>query len=334
MSKFDVSKMMVEAALTKALKELKSEPETSIRKWLERKGNQPKGAVQQALLMQIKTMLQDPSSAYHTLIKRVMNHVQFESLKTIGMNFGYSACTAGTKTIRSQELIYDVHIPWTVSFDMDGSVKVNHVDSMIEQGKKLGIYVYQLHCRTKQAVFDLPQLFEKQKECTFIVYLEPEVVSARFIEQYGRHRNFLLAVACHERHADEEFSMLKKAGFLYAANYEYDASNVEQVFSGRYIEYAADVGAVFALAWPKASAKLPLREQVYGYMSFVRMEQRQPILAIEVVRDTLNLDRLLSDEAAFLCFNDSGQRINIEKGYAEGEENLFQQTFLQILEAL
>jgi len=64
------------------------------------------------------------------------------------------------------------------------------------------------------------------------------------------------------------------------------------------------------------------------------MEQREPILAIEVISDSLALDRILSEEAAFLCFDDSGQRLNFETGYAEAAENLTKQSFLQILEAL
>ncbi|MDF2838957.1 MAG: hypothetical protein K0S60_660, partial [Evtepia sp.] len=234
MSKFDVNKIMVEAALTKALKDLKSNPEVTMRKWLDRKGSHTKGDIQE-LLLQMKTMLQDPTSAYHTLVKRVVNNVKFETLKTFGINFGYNGCTWGAKTIRSQELIYDVHIPWTISFDMDGSVTAHDVDSMIEQGKKLGIYVYQLHCRTEKAVFDLPQLFLKQKDCAFIVFIRPDGISDRLVEQYGKHSNFLLAVACHEHNADEAFAMIKKAEFLYAANYEYDARNVQPIFAGHFV---------------------------------------------------------------------------------------------------
>lgn len=334
MSKVDLNKMMVEAALTKAIKDLKLDPEACVRKWLNKKGGHAKSNAQQALKMEIKSMLKDPSSAYYTLIKHVVNHVQFDILKSFAMNFGYNGLTAGTKTIRSQELIYDVHIPWTMSFDLDGSVTESVVDSMIEQGKKLGIFIYQLHCRTEKAVHELPKLFEKQNDCAFIVYIRPEAVNDQLIEQYGRHGNLLLAVACHEHDADGAFARLKKAGFLYAANYEYDSLNVEPIFVGRYIEYAASVGAICAFALPKVSAKLPLQKQVYGYMSFKRQEQREPILAVEMVADILNLDRILSDEASILCFNDHGQRIKFEEEIVEGAENLFKQSILQILEAL
>lgn len=334
MSKFDVSKVMVEAALGKALKDLKSDPESTMQKWLERKGSHTKEGAQQVLLMHIKTMLQDPTSAYHALIKHMVSSVEFDVLKSFALNFGYQGLTEGSKTIRKQELIYDVHIPWTVSFDLDGSVTMNHVDLLIEQAKKFGIYIYQVHCRTEKAVYDLPKLFGKHNDCAFVVYVRPEAVSDRFIEQYGRYCNFLLALACHEHNADEEFAALKKAGFFYAANYEYDASNVQALFAGRYIEYAAQMGAVFAFALPKARVPLSLRKQVYDYMIFKRMEQREPVLAIEVISDSLALDRILSEEAAFLCFDDSGQRLNLETGYAVEAENLTKQSFLQILEAL
>jgi hypothetical protein len=69
-------------------------------------------------------------------------------------------------------------------------------------------------------------------------------------------------------------------------------------------------------------------------MKYKRLEQRHPTLAVEVVKDTLYLDRLLSDEAAFLCFDHRGQRIQVGEKDGEGKENLFQQSLLQILEAL
>lgn len=334
MPKFDVSQMMVEAALTKAIKDLKTDPETTVKKWLEKKGNHGKGNFQQAVLSQIKTMLQDPTSAYHILIKRLVTNVEAENLKTFALNFGYHGCTAGTKTIRSQELVYDVHIPWTVSFEMDGVVTVNQVGSVIEQAKKLGIHIFQIHCRTEQRVYDLPQLFVQHSDCAFVVYVRPEAINALLIEQFGRCKNFLLAVSCCERDADEEFALLKKGGFLYAAHYEYDASNAKALFVGEYLEYAANVGAIFAFAWPKKGTQLQMQNEVYNYMLFKKLEQRLPVIPIEVIKDTLNMDRLLSDEATFLYFNGDGQRIRVEADFEKTEENLFKQSFLQILEAL
>lgn len=334
MSKFDVNKMMIEATLAKVLKDLKADPEKTLRKLAERKDAHAKTQSQQELLEKLQAMLQNPNSAYRLLIKRLVHQVQTERLKTFLMNLGYHGLTAGTKTIRNQELVYGFHIPWTISFALDQKVTATHVDGLIQQGKQLGIYIYQLHCKSDQAVFDLPQLLSQHKDCAFIVYLKPKAITEELLEQLGKQYHVMLSLACHDNDADEVFAKLKQKGFLYSVHFEYDETNVQRIFGGEWIEYAESMGAMFALTWPKKQVERPLREQVYQYILFQRLEQRQAVIPIELVRDSLDLDRLLSKEEAVLSFDGNGQRIKVESSDERGEENLLQMDLIQILEKL
>lgn len=331
MSKLDMNKMLVEATLSKALKDLKADPDKALRSWMEKSEKNAKGREPNEVLARVRELLRDPGSAYYTLVKRMVKQVQADRLKTFGLNLGYHGLTAGQQALRSKELLHDVHIPWSISFDLDGTVTASQIDSIIEQGKALGIYCYQLHCRTEKRVYDLPPLLTKHKEAAFILYTRPQVVTDVFLEHFEKHKHVLLSLACQEGHEDEKFDLLQKAGFLYAAHFDYNGGNVGELYSGRFLHYAESVGAIAAMAWPQEGVPVSLRDEVYRYLCFQRKEQRQAVLPIEVVEDSILVDQLLSKERGFLSFNGAGQRISWEKGCVSHEGNISRETLLQIL---
>lgn len=334
MGKFDVNRMLLDAALTKAIRDLQANPEQTLRRWTEKKGSKIEGSAQQALMGQLKELLQNPTGSYSRLITRLAREAKPERLKALAMNFGYHAYTVGVETMRAQELRYGVHIPWTVFVELGGSMTAVHIHDMVEQGKKLGIYTYQLFCRTEQALLELPLLLDKQKDAVFLVYLRPEWVNERLVASWGQHQNFLPLLLTQPGQGEAAFTLLRGAGFLCGACLEYDAATDEKMISGAYLDYAAAMGAALAVAWPKAGMSKKLRDEVFTAVQRHRAAQRTAVFPIDLLGDSLDLDRLLSKEEALLYFDSRGQRLLIEEGHRVGEENLFQHSFIQILERL
>jgi len=332
--KFDVNRMLLDAALTKAIRDLQANPEQTLRRWTEKNGAKIEGSAQQALLLQIKELLRNPNGSYHRLIGRLAGETKSERLKALAMNLGYNAYKIGAETMRAQELRYGVHIPWTVLFELGGSVTAAHIHAIVEQGKKLGIYTYQLFCRTEQALVELPGLLEKQKDAVFLIYLRPDWVNDRLVASWSQFHNFVPLLLAQPGQGEAAFALLRGAGFLCGACLEYDVGTADAMISGAYLDYAADMGAAFAIAWPKAGLTAPLRNEVSIAVQRHRAAQRKAVFPIDLMRDCLDIDRLLSKEEALLYFDSRGQRLLIEEGHREGMENLFQNSFLQILEGL
>lgn len=334
MGKFDVNRMLLEAALTKAIRDLQANPEQTLQRWTEKNGSIIGGSAQQALILQFKERLRNQDGSYHHLIGRLAREVKPERLKALVLNFGYHAYTLGAETMRAQELRYGVHIPWTVFFELGGNVTPAHINAIAEQGEKLGIYTYQLFCRSEQALGALPELIEKQKDAVFLLYLRPEWVNEQLVASWGEYQNLVPVLLVQTGEGEAAFALLRGAGFLCGACLEYDAGTAGAMISGAYLDYAADMGAALAVAWAKAGIPASLRDEVFIAVQRHRNEQQKAVFPLDLLGDTLDLDRLLSKEAALLYFDSRGQRLLIDQGHQAGMENLFQNSFVQILEGL
>lgn len=334
MTKFKLSKLLVEAALNKTLRDLQTNPEQTLRHWSEKAAAQAQNHGQRDLMTQLAPLLTQPDGAYLVLARRLLAEVDPERLKTLALNLCYSVATEGAQIARAQELRHGVHIPWTVFFELDGVVTPEQLYAIIEQGKALGIYSYQLFCRTEQALSALPTLFRAQADCVFFVYLRPEAVSRALVDDWKTQRHVLPFVLTRGGRADEALSLLRAAGFLCGTCLEYDAAVQTAITSGTYLAEAARGGAALAALWPQKGTDAATRATVSRTLAQQRLAQMQPVIPLDLLNDSLETDRQFSKEAALLYFNGAGQRIDIEQAYREREENLMQSSFLQILEAL
>lgn len=334
MTNNSLNKMLVEAALGKAIKDLQTNPEQTLKRWAEKSSSKvPKGA-QQDMVEQFRGLLKVQRGHYAALIQRLVQEVQTERLKTLSLNLAYYAFKVGTETAKEQELRYGVHIPFTVLFEMDGTVAVSHIKSIAEQGKKLGIYTYQLFCRTERSLATLPDLFSAHKDCVFVVYLRPESVTKPLVDNWRTHWNVIPMILTKDSRSDEAVALFRSAGFFCGTCLEYDAGRTNPIASGEYLAQTARMGAPMATLWPQRGLTPEAMGQVHNTVNKQRLQQAYPVIPVDLVGDLLEADRLLSNEAALLYFDSKGQRRCINEAYREGDENLFHNSFIQILEAL
>lgn len=334
MTKHYLNKMLIEAALGKAIKDLQTSPEQTLRRWHEKGSAKAAKARQQELLEPVRSLLNKQGGHYDDLILRLVNEVETERLKALTLNFAYYAFTLGKETAKEQELRYGAHIPFTACFELDGTVTASHIKSIAEQGKKLGIYIYQLFCRTERTLASLPELFAAHKDCVFFVYVRPEAVTKPLVDDWKKHLNFIPFLFSRGAHGGEAMAQLCTAGLLCGACLEYDAAGVSSIDSGEYLTNAVQMRAPLAALWPQRGVASGTMGEVSKLVMRQRMAQSLPVVPIDLVGDILEADRLLSNEAAILYFDSKGQRICVEEGYREGDENLFHNSFIQILEAL
>lgn len=146
----DITRKLLEATVDKALRDLQTDTERSVRNLVDLAQNFSNGRFQKDFFSIIQTLLEDQSSAYYALVRRIVNQVDHRTLKTFGINLGYNGCTVGAKTIRQNEQKLRFNIPWSIAFMLDsadGCVSAEEIARTIEQGKTLGVYTYLLFCR-------------------------------------------------------------------------------------------------------------------------------------------------------------------------------------------
>ena len=131
----------------------------------------------------------DPECTLNRYVTRMVNELHPNVLKTTLLDLGYEAFYNGTKTIREMREIHNCNIPWIILMDPTSACNLHctgcwaaeygnklnltfeEMDSVITQGKELGVYFYMLTggepmVRKK----DIIKLCRKHNDCVFFAY--------------------------------------------------------------------------------------------------------------------------------------------------------------------
>ena len=87
------NRILIETFVRKALRDIQSAPERSIRNLVDMGLTFSKGRFQTRLFQSVQHMLTDEHSAYYPLVRNIVTNVEHERLLNFGMNVGYNSCT-------------------------------------------------------------------------------------------------------------------------------------------------------------------------------------------------------------------------------------------------
>ena len=108
----------------------------------------------------VKELICDKDKTLNKYINRLLDEINPHVLKTTALNLGYEAFFHGTKTIRKMREVHDCNVPWLILMDPTSACNLHctgcwaaeygnklnltfdEMDSVITQGKELGIYLY------------------------------------------------------------------------------------------------------------------------------------------------------------------------------------------------
>lgn len=328
----DFTKLLLEAVISKTISDLQTNPDETLRRLLEKKtkANDPAHA---AFLDELKAHL-SKHAAYPSLLRRLVNEVETQRLKTLALNLIYHVGKRGQERLRAQELRHGVHIPWTMALELGDAITPARLSTLVEQGKELGICVYQFVCRTKSAFEGLRDLAEQHSDCIFAVYLPPECLDAARLSEFRALPALLPVLMCRPGEGEAQAQRLRENALFFGFCLEYGAGDAEVVRNASYASFAERTGAAFALYWPQAAAPQNLREELAHRVEVRRREGKLALLEARIPEDIRELDRLLSKEEAFLMFDQTGQRVLMGVGNPRAKENIVQNELLSILDAL
>lgn len=108
----------------------------------------------------MKDIFLNPENKWNRYINSLLDEIDPNVLKTTALNFGYEAFFHGTETIRQMRVKHQCNIPWLILMDPTSACNLHctgcwaaqyghkmnltfdELDSIITQGKELGIYYY------------------------------------------------------------------------------------------------------------------------------------------------------------------------------------------------
>ncbi|MBE6994898.1 MAG: radical SAM protein [Ruminococcaceae bacterium] len=283
-------------------------------------------------------------------VDRLLDELDPNVIRMTALNLGYQASYLGTKTIRKRRLLHQCNVPWLMLLDPTSacnrhctgcwaaeyghrlSLTYDELDSIITQGKELGIYFYMYTggeplMRKK----DLIRLCEKHSECAFHAFTNGTLLDDDFCREMQRVGNFSVSVSLEGfeevndarrgegsfREVMEAMDRMKKYGLLFGTSICYTSKNIDTVTSDAFLDMIIDKGCRYTWYFhympvgSDASVELlPTREQrAYMYRRVREIRAREggkPIYAMDFQNDGEFVGGCIAGGRNYLHINANG----------------------------
>lgn len=226
-----------------------------------------------------RAMIRDKDSKWMQYINRIFDEVSPNVIKKTAMNLGFEAMLSGTKIMHEMREKYQCNIPWLLLIDPTSacnlhctgcwaaeyghtmSLTYDELDSIITQGKELGIYLY-MYTGGEPLVrkADIIKLCEKHNDCAFHAFTNGTLVDDAFCEEMDRVGNLSLSISLEGyeevndgRRGQGVFDKVMKAmdtlkahGQIFGTSICYTRANIDTVTSDEFLDMIINKGCRYA----------------------------------------------------------------------------------------
>lgn len=295
----------------------------------------------------VRKKIKDKDSALNKYINKALDEIDPNVLKTMVLNLGFEAFLNGTKTIRKMREKYNCNVPWLILMDPTSACNLHctgcwaaeygnrlnltfdEMDSVVTQGKELGIYLY-MFTGGEPLVrkSDIIKLCEKHNDCAFLSFTNGTLVDEVFCQEMKRVGNLYLAISLEGFEAVNDLrrgdgvygkvmnamDLLKKNGLVFGTSICYTSKNTETVTSDEFIQLMVDKGCRYAMyfhympvgndAVPQLMPTPSQREMMYDRVRYCR--RTKPLFAIDFQNDGEYVGGCVAGGRRYLHINANG----------------------------
>lgn len=270
----------------------------------------------------------NPENKWNRYMNSLLDEIDPHVLKMTALNFGYEAFFHGTETIRRMRVKHQCNIPWLILMDPTSACNLHctgcwaaeyghklnltfeELDSIITQGKELGIYFY-MYTGGEPLVRkkDIIRLCEKHNDCMFHAFTNGTLVDEEFCQEMKRVGNLMLAISLEGyedvndlRRGDgvyqkvmKTFDLLKENGLIFGTSICYTSVNYKAVTSDEFLDMLVEKGCRFNMYFHympvgnHASVDLlpdnEQREYMYHRVREIRGEGGKQLFAMDFQND-------------------------------------------------
>lgn len=227
----------------------------------------------------IEDALKDPNNNWNKLIMSLYNDIDAGVRKKMFENFLINSSILGSQRKNKNEEKYNCNIPWAILMDPTSACNLHctgcwaaeygnklnmsfeTLDSIIEQGKKLGTYMY-IFSGGEPLVRknDIIKLCEKHSDCEFLAFTNATLIDEQFADEMLRVQNFVPAISIEGFEEETDFrrgkgtyqaiikamEILKRKKLPFGASLCYTSQNADTIGSEAYIDDLIAKGCKFA----------------------------------------------------------------------------------------
>ena len=276
-----VKEELADLGIKSVLKMLHSNPEKAIPRLLKIINMVGKKLFPSQLKI-INEYMSGPDKNVYQLVMRALNQINPDVLDNILMNFYFNVNVKGWAKQNELRAKYQCNIPWAILLDPTSACNLHckgcwaadygnrlnlsyeDIDSIIEQGKELGVYMY-IYTGGEPLVRkdDLIKLCEKHDDCIFLCFTNATLIDEQFCQDLLRVKNFIPAISQEGSKETTDFrrsvgvnysvydkieramNLLKENGLPFGISCCYTSENYEAVSSPEYIDQLIEWGALF-----------------------------------------------------------------------------------------
>lgn len=299
------SRIVIKTFIKTALKDSDESPERCTRNLVDMALNFANGRFQQSFFEISRAILNNENSPYYPLIEDVLKHMDKEKLIDFGLNLGYNGCTTGAHMIRKFKRTENINIPWLLSVIIDTSRPdfLSDYQSMLDQGKELGIYCYFITVR-KEPYKVLP-LIRNNPDCAVILLCDASEITEELAEAAESLNNLLFAVTYGDQ-AEAACLVLRDHRLLYSLYTVYSDESSSEILSGTYFRFAEEMHCPFAAVLGDISCSEGIRKSVYKTITDSRNSQTYRTIPLDLFYDTERIGNIISSPASVVGFDTDG----------------------------
>lgn len=218
---------------------------------------------------------------------------------------------------------------WAAEYGHQLNLTFEELDSIINQGKELGTYIY-IYTGGEPLVrkHDLLKLCEKHPDCIFLSFTNGTLIDEAFCRDMVRVKNFVPAIsvegfesATDARRGDGTFQkvqaamkLLREHGLPFGVSCCYTRQNAESIASEAFFDWMIDQGVLFAwiFTYMPVGAGAPTDlmitpEQRVHLYNFVRsMRKEKPLFTLDFQNDGEYVGGCIAGGRRYLHINAAG----------------------------
>lgn len=318
-----------------------------------------------------RKVIGDPDNNMHKLLWSVWNDIDAGVLKKTFENFVLNAALKGWKQEQKMRTKYNCNIPWAILLDPTSACNLHctgcwaaeygnklnlsfdEIDSIITQGKKLGVYFY-IYTGGEPLVRkdDLIAIARKHNDCEFMTFTNSTLIDEQFADNLLSIKNFIpvISVEGFEEATDarrgqgtfnkvvKAMEILKRKHLPFGISCCYTSRNLDSITDDAYFDQMIAWGAKFVWYFhymPVGNDAVPdllpsPEQRTYMYRKIREVRSTKPLFAMDFQNDGEYVGGCIAGGRRYLHINANGDADPcVFIHYSDS--NIRQKTLLQVL---
>ena len=294
-----------------------------------------------------RSVIEDHNNNWYRLIKSMWSDIDDDVRRTFFENFFLNGNLIGWKKQEENRQKYGCNIPWAILLDPTSACNLHctgcwaaeygnklnltfdEIDSIITQGKKLGIYLY-IYTGGEPLVRkkDLIALCEKHNDAAFLSFTNATLIDEEFCQDMLRVGNFVPAISLEGfeeandsrrgqgvyKKVTDAMALLKSHHLPFGISACYTSVNYKDITSEEFYDKIIDLGAYFIWffhympvgndAAPELMPNPEQREEIYHRIRAMR--ETKGIFAMDFQNDAEYVGGCIAGGRRYLHINANG----------------------------